>query len=94
MNTSATAMRVHFDENSMWVDLSDGRVIGVPLVWFPVVCMERLSNANKFGSVAKVYIGNRWTRTSPSQDCSSFTLIRSRATLSLEPSECDCADSR
>ncbi len=32
---SARAMRVHFDSDSMWVDLSDGRVIGVPLAWFP-----------------------------------------------------------
>ena len=36
MSTSvAKATRVHFDEDSMWVDLSDGRVIGVPLAWFP-----------------------------------------------------------
>jgi hypothetical protein len=35
---SATA--VSFDDNSMWVDLSDGRTIGVPYAWFP-----RLLNA-------------------------------------------------
>jgi hypothetical protein len=35
MNTSAKATRVHFDQDSMWVDLSDGRTIGVPLAWFP-----------------------------------------------------------
>ena len=33
MSTSATA--VHFDEHTMWVDLSDGRSLGVPLAWFP-----------------------------------------------------------
>ncbi len=33
MNTSAKTVR--FDDNSMWVDLSDGRTIGVPLAWFP-----------------------------------------------------------
>ena len=38
MNTSARAVR--FDDSSMWVDLSDGRVIAVPLAWFP-----RLMNA-------------------------------------------------
>ena len=38
MNTSAKSVR--FDDNSMWVDLSDGRVIAVPLAWFP-----RLMNA-------------------------------------------------
>ena len=27
--------RVHFHQDSMWVDLSDGRTIGVPLAWFP-----------------------------------------------------------
>jgi Protein of unknown function (DUF2442) len=33
MTISATAVR--FDENTMWVDLSDGRTLGVPLAWFP-----------------------------------------------------------
>jgi hypothetical protein len=33
MSTSANA--IHFDEHTLWVDLSDGRTIGVPLVWFP-----------------------------------------------------------
>lgn len=26
---------VRFDQDSMWVTLSDGRIIGVPLAWFP-----------------------------------------------------------
>ena len=38
MTISPTAVR--FDEHTMWVDLSDGRTIGVPLAWFP-----RLLNA-------------------------------------------------
>jgi hypothetical protein len=33
MTISATAVR--FDEHTMWVDLSDGRNLGVPLAWFP-----------------------------------------------------------
>jgi len=28
-------MRVRFDEDSMWVELTDGRTLGVPLAWFP-----------------------------------------------------------
>lgn len=32
---------VWFDDDSMWAELSDGRIIGVPLVWFP-----RLLNAS------------------------------------------------
>ncbi len=35
MNSSVRATRVRFDPDSMWVDLSDGRIIGVPLAWFP-----------------------------------------------------------
>lgn len=33
MSTSARAVR--FDDDSLWVDLDDGRVVGVPLAWFP-----------------------------------------------------------
>ena len=33
MSTSAKA--VHFDDDSMWVDLDDGRRMAVPLAWFP-----------------------------------------------------------
>jgi hypothetical protein len=35
MNSSVRATRVRFDSDSMWVELSDGRTLGVPLVWFP-----------------------------------------------------------
>lgn len=35
MNSSPSATQVRFDNDSMWVDLSDGRTIGVPLAWFP-----------------------------------------------------------
>jgi hypothetical protein len=38
MSTSAKSLR--FDDSSMWVELTDGRVLGVPLAWFP-----RLLNA-------------------------------------------------
>jgi hypothetical protein len=39
MNISPKSVR--FDDNSMWVELSDGRSISVPLAWFP-----RLLNAS------------------------------------------------
>src|SRR5882757_7424049 len=38
MTISPTAVR--FDDHTMWVELTDGRTIGVPLAWFP-----RLLNA-------------------------------------------------
>ena len=39
MNISPSAVR--FDEDTMWVSLSDGRTIAAPLAWFP-----RLLDAN------------------------------------------------
>ena len=35
--TSALAASVEFDEEMMSVTLTDGRVIGVPLAWFPLL---------------------------------------------------------
>ena len=33
MSTLATS--VHFDDVTMWVELTDGRTVGVPMAWFP-----------------------------------------------------------
>jgi hypothetical protein len=33
MNISAKSLR--FDDHTMWVELSDGRSLGIPLAWFP-----------------------------------------------------------
>ncbi|MGH9590587.1 MAG: DUF2442 domain-containing protein [Terracidiphilus sp.] len=35
MSSSFSPKSVRFDEDTLWVDLSDGRTLGVPLVWFP-----------------------------------------------------------
>jgi Protein of unknown function (DUF2442) len=35
-----SAINVRFDDHTMWVELTDGRTLGVPLAWFP-----RLFNA-------------------------------------------------
>lgn len=32
---SISAKAVRFDEDCMWVELNDGRILGVPLAWFP-----------------------------------------------------------
>lgn len=42
-----SAKNVHFDDSSMWVDLNDGRTLGVPLAWFPrllAATPEQLAN--------------------------------------------------
>jgi hypothetical protein len=33
MSTSAKALR--FDDHTMWVEMTDGRTLGIPLAWFP-----------------------------------------------------------
>jgi hypothetical protein len=35
MTSLATATGIRFDDDNMWVELSDGRTLGVPLAWFP-----------------------------------------------------------
>ncbi len=35
LTKDATATRVWFDDDNLWVLLDDGRQIGVPLAWYP-----------------------------------------------------------
>jgi hypothetical protein len=35
MSSSPSPTAVRFDEAQMWVELDDGRTLGIPLVWFP-----------------------------------------------------------
>ena len=32
---SPEPLAVRFDDDSFWIDLADGRTLGVPLAWFP-----------------------------------------------------------
>lgn len=35
MSISPEPLSIRFDEYSFWVELDDGRTLGIPLVWFP-----------------------------------------------------------
>jgi Protein of unknown function (DUF2442) len=35
MNISVRATKVRFDDAQMWVELEDGRTLGIPLAWYP-----------------------------------------------------------
>ncbi|WBX83456.1 DUF2442 domain-containing protein [Sphingosinicella microcystinivorans] len=35
MSISPRATAVRFDDDQMWVELDDGRTLGIPLAWFP-----------------------------------------------------------
>lgn len=43
-----TPVKVVFDDNLMWVSLNDGRVIGVPLTWFPSLVNASAHELNAF----------------------------------------------
>lgn len=45
MTISATSVR--FDDDSMWVALSDGRTLGIPLAWFPRLLRATLAQRNQ-----------------------------------------------
>jgi hypothetical protein len=55
MIVSATSVR--FDEHTIWVELTDGRTLGVPLAWFP-----RLLRATpaELGQVELSRVGLHW----------------------------------
>jgi hypothetical protein len=46
MNTPAKTVR--FDEYNMWVELSDGRTLGIPLAWFPRLLHAKPEQLQKF----------------------------------------------
>jgi hypothetical protein len=43
MSISTTTVR--FDDHTMWVELTDGRMLGVPIAWFPR--LERATQAQR-----------------------------------------------
>jgi len=46
--SDALAKRVRFDEDTMWVDLVDGRQLGVPLAYFPRLLGAASSERTKY----------------------------------------------
>ena len=46
MTTSPKSVR--FDDNSLWVDLTDGRVIAAPLAWFPRLLHASTEQLNSY----------------------------------------------
>ena len=46
MTISANAVR--FDDATMWIELNDGRTIGVPLAWFPRLLRATLAEREQF----------------------------------------------
>ena len=45
---SPSARAVRFDDHSLWVDLDEGRIVGVPLAWFPRLLAATPEQRNAF----------------------------------------------
>ena len=54
---SISAESVQFDDDQMWVNLSDGRTLGVPLAWFPRLLG---ATADERGAVEISAFGLHW----------------------------------
>ena len=80
MSISATSVR--FDDNTMWVDLTDGRALGVPLAWFP-----RLLNATpaQRGRVELSRTGLHWEELD--EDISLAGLIAGRGDMTRQQAQ-------
>ncbi len=63
--TSAIAKSVEFSDEMMSVHLADGRVISVPLTWFPLLRDASPAERAQYEMVAAVTvcIGPNWTKT-------------------------------
>jgi hypothetical protein len=75
-----SATTVSFDDNSMWVELSDGRTLGVPYAWFP-----RLLNATpeQRDAVEIGRFGLHWEGID--EDISIAGLLAGRGDQTIEP---------
>lgn len=54
---TVSASRVHFDEHTMTVDLTDGRTVRVPLAWFPRLLRAKPAQRAK---VELSHVGLHW----------------------------------
>lgn len=48
LNLDALAAGVSFDANNMWVELTDGRQLGVPLAYFPRLAKASPAQRKKY----------------------------------------------
>ena len=78
MNISATAVR--FDDHTMWVDLSDGRTLGVPLAWFPRL-LHASAEARRRVEIGR--LGLHWEELD--EDISIAGLLAGRSDMTRHP---------
>ena len=78
MNTSELkplARKVSFDADNMWVELIDGRQIGVPLAYFPRLANAKLQQRKKY-IISGGGVGLHWDELD--EDISVSALLQGR----------------
>jgi hypothetical protein len=78
MTISATSVR--FDEHTMWVELTDGRTLGVPLAWFPRLLR---ATAAQRDAVELSRVGLHWEEID--EDISIAGLLAGRGDITNRP---------
>ena len=84
MNTStleALAKSVSFDSDNMWVELIDGRQLGVPLAYFPRLAKATSAQRKKF-IISGGGIGLHWDELN--EDISVPALLRGNVDRSVQ----------
>jgi len=79
MTTLATSVR--FDEHTMWVELADGRTLGVPLAWFPRLLR---ATAAERAQVELTRVGLHWEALDEDISIAGLLAGRSDVTRSTE----------
>lgn len=79
MTISATSVR--FDEHTMWVELSDGRTLGIPLAWFPRLLRATSDERNQ---VELSRVGLHWEALDEDISIAGLLAGRSDMTRSTE----------
>lgn len=80
-NEVVYGMDVRFDENSMTVDLSDGRVLSVPLAWFPRLFDATPEQRADYRFIGRGY-GIHWPQID--EDISIRGLLEGRGDMTAE----------
>jgi Protein of unknown function (DUF2442) len=78
MNISATSVR--FDADTMWVELTDGRTLGIPLAWYPRLLKAKPAQREK---VEMSRTGLHWDALD--EDISIEGLLAGRRDMTRKP---------
>lgn len=78
------AKHVRFDEYNMWVELSDARTLGIPLVWFPKLMHATVKSREKFEISAR---GIHWDELNEDISIEGLLLLQSKSWAKNKVSE-------